>query len=211
MARPLIYQETEKNKNENEQALLQLKEGKNPLHSGPTESAKHLLTHAAIIECVELLLRREKFIDTAHAAYCRCKNILGATSGYIALIDQSGKNFDVLHLDTGGLTCTVNSDLPMPIRGLRKEALQKEHAICCNNFKMSKWLKFLPKGHIHLENVLLAPLVIEQIPVGLFGFANKPEFFDQDDTQIATSFAKLASLALANSKAWNIMKETWYT
>jgi len=206
VARTLTYKELEKSNNSNEKELLQLKQYMDLLQTGLTGTERHLHTHEAIVECVDLLLNQEKFIDIAHDIYCKCKDILGTTAGYVALIDQSGKCLDVLHLDTGGLLCTVNSESSMPIRGLRKETLQKKATLYCNNFNRSKWLKFLPKGHVRLQNVLFAPIVIEQITVGLLGFANKPKDFDQDDIRIASSFAKLAALALSHSKAWRVMK-----
>ena len=206
MARPLTYKELEKSNIATEKELLQLKQHMDLLQTSLTATERHFHTHEAVVECVDLLLRQEKFIDIAHDIYSKCKRILDAKAGYVALIDQSGKYLDVLYLDTGGLQCTVNSESSMPIRGLRKETLQKKTTLCCNNFNRSKWLKFLPRGHITLQNVLFAPIVIEQIPVGLLGFANKSKDFDHDDIRIASSFAQLAALALSNSKAWQVMK-----
>jgi GAF domain-containing protein len=207
MARTLTYKELEKSNNSNEKELLQLKQYMDLLQTSLTGTERHLHTHEAIVECVDLLLRQKKFIDIAHDIYSKCKDILGATTGYVALVDQSGKCLDVLHLDTGGLLCTVNYESPMPIRGLRKEALQKKTSLYCNKFDRSKWMRYLPKGHVQLQNVLFAPIVIEETPAGLLGFANKPKGFDQDDIRIASSFAKLAALALSHSKAWHVMKK----
>jgi len=207
MARALTYEELKKNNNIDEKELLRLKGSLHSLHPNLAATERHHRTHEAVVECVTLLLRQEKFICIAKEIFSKCQEIVGATAGFVALLEESGKRLDVLHLDTGELPCTVNSDSPMPIRGLRKETLQKGVPLCCNNFTSSKWLKFLPKGHMQLQNVLFAPLVIEQIPVGLLGFANKPTDFDLDDMRIATSFARLASLALSNSKAWRMMNK----
>lgn len=206
MARTLTYKELEQTNNANEKELLHLKQSMKSLQTSLTETERHRLTHETVVECVEILLSQEKFIDIAHDIYSKCKKLLGSTAGYIALIDQSGKSLDVLHLDTGGLLCTVNYESPMPIRGLRKESLQKKVTLYCNNFYRSKWLKYLPKGHLQLQNVLFAPIVIGQNPVGLLGFANKPKEFCLDDISIASSFAKLTAIALSHSKAWQMLK-----
>lgn len=209
MTRSLTYQELEKINHENEKKLLHLEQNIKSLQINPAglEKQKHLMVYDALIECVDFLLNQQKFIDVALIIYNKCKPILGADAGYVALIDQPEKSLDVLHLDTGGLTCTVNPSAPMPIRGLRKVALQKGVAVYCNDFNKSKWLKLLPKGHVKLQNVLFAPIVIDQTPAGLLGFANKPDDFNQDDLYIAASFAKLAALALSNSRAWKYMKK----
>lgn len=64
------------------------------------QSEKHYLTHMAIIRCVELILSQQTFVDTARDIFNFCKNILDARAGYVALIDHTGKYFEVLHLDS---------------------------------------------------------------------------------------------------------------
>ena len=207
MARPMSYKDLEKNNQDKERELLRLKQNMQLLHKGAASTERHYIAHDFIIECVALLLSQQRFVDTALCIFNKCKLIIGAESGFVALIDESGKHLDVLHLDTGGLACAASSASPMPIRGFRKQTLQKGAASCCNDFNKSKWMKLLPKGHIKLHNVLLAPVVIEGHSAGLLGFANKPEDFDQDDLRIASSFAKLAALALSKSRAWYFMKK----
>jgi hypothetical protein len=63
----------------------------------------------------------------------------------------------------------------------------------------SQWEQYLPDGHVRLENVLFAPLVLEQKTVGLIGLANKQEGFTPNDARIAQGFAELAAIALQNS------------
>jgi transcriptional regulator with GAF, ATPase, and Fis domain len=206
MARSLTYQELEKINYDNEKKLLHLEQNMKSLQTSLIGSQPKFLVYDALIECVDFFLKQPKFIDTALIIYNKCKSILGTETGFVALVDEREKCLEVLHLDTGGATCTVNPSSPLPIRGLRKETLQKGFSLCCNDFNKSKWRKLLPTGHIKLQNVLFAPIVIDQISVGLLGFANKSKDFNQDDIQIAASFAKLASLALSNSKAWYFMK-----
>ena len=206
MTRSLTYQKIEINNYDNEKKLLQLEQNMKSIKTSPACSQRHLLVYHSLIECVEYFLKQPKFIDVTRTIYNTCKSIIDAQTGFAALVDEQGKCLDILHLDTGGATCTVKSNSSLPIRGLRKETLQKRIPVCCNDFNKSKWLKLLPTGHVKLQNVLFAPIVIDQISVGLLGFANKSEDFTQDDIHIASSFAKLAALALSNSKAWHYMK-----
>jgi transcriptional regulator with GAF, ATPase, and Fis domain len=204
----MIYEEMNKKNITRKEEIVQIKQNLKPLQQDLDETDKHQLTHAAIIQCVELILNHEPFVVTVRNIFTSCKNILNAQAGYVALIDHTGKYFEVLHLDNGGLPSTINYDSPMPIRGLRQEVLQKKAALFCNDFNKSKWMKLLPRGHARLDNVLFAPLVVEQSPVGLLAFANKKAGFDENDLLIATSFAKLSALSLSNSKAWQVMKKT---
>jgi|GEM_PF-5572722 len=206
MARCLTYQELEKNNYDNEKKLLHLEQNMKSLQTSLAGSQRHLLVYYSLLECVEFFLKQPKYIDVARIIYNTCKSIIGAEAGYVALIDEREKFLDVLHLDTGGITCTVKPSSSLPIRGLRKEALQKGTTLCCNDFNKSKWLKFLPKGHVKLQNVLFAPIVIDQTSVGLLVFANKSENFNLEDIHIASAFTKLAALALSKSKAWHFMK-----
>ena len=64
----------------------------------------------------------------------------------------------------------------------------------------SHWVEFMPKGHVHLKNVMFAPLVLEGKAVGLVGLANKPGDFDDVDAEIAAGFGELAAIALQNSR-----------
>ena len=60
----------------------------------------------------------------------------------------------------------------MPIRGLRSEAYNSGKVALENSFEQSENQKFMPEGHVHLKNVLFAPLTIEQRVVGVIGLAN---------------------------------------
>jgi PAS domain S-box-containing protein len=119
----------------------------------------------------------------------------------VALLTPDGTENDLLHLDAGGLSCTVDPTLPMPIRGLRETAYRSCKTVFDNRFSKSQWVDFLPDdGHVMLENVLFAPLVIDGKAVGLLGLANKPGGFTEHDARIATGFSEFASVALLNSR-----------
>ena len=207
MEQSMTYENLRKKNKTNEKEIIALKQNLESLHNNLDRTEKHHLTHVALTECVDLMLRQPAFVYIARYIFDRCKGILGARAGFVALIHHSGKYLEVLHLDKGGLPSTVDYDSPLPIRGFRKEVIQKKIPLFCNDFKKSKWWRLLPKGHVHLENVLFAPIVIGQVPVGLLGFANKKNNFDEEDIRIISSFAKLSALALSNSKAWQVMQE----
>jgi PAS domain S-box-containing protein len=154
----------------------------------------------ALLESSRAVLQYREFKDSAKSIFNSCKNLIGASAGYVALLTKDGTENELLHLDSGGLTCTVDPKLPMPIRGLREKAYRSCKTVFDNRFSQSQWVDLLPGGHVRLDNVLFAPLVINSNAVGLVGLANKPGGFTKEDARIATGFSEFASVALFNSR-----------
>ncbi|MBU3947512.1 MAG: sigma 54-interacting transcriptional regulator [Proteobacteria bacterium] len=162
---------------------------------------------AALFNSSRAILKNQSFPDAARAIFDACKELIGASSGYVALLSIDGIENEVLFLDSGGLPCNVDSKLPMPIRGLRAEAYRTGKTVYENNFSNSSWIQFIPKGHVRLNNVLFSPLAIGGKVVGIMGIANKSGGFTEDDSRMATSFGELASIALMNSMSIETIKE----
>lgn len=157
-------------------------------------------------EITELLAGAKKILEissfdkTAKILFESCKKLTGAKAGYVALLSETGEENNVLFLDDGGDECTVDPNLPMPIRGLREQAYINKQPVYHNDFNNSEWVKFMPEGHVIMKNVLFAPLIIKNQAVGLIGLANKPSNFTDADARIISAFGELASLALFNSQ-----------
>jgi len=165
------------------------------------ESRQRTAEMSALLEGSRAVLAHREFVDAARSIFDTCKNLIGAAAGYVALLTEDGMENDLVFLDSGGRTCTVDQSLPMPIRGLRGEAYRTGRAVYHNDFADSEWAKLMPEGHATLDNVLFAPLVIEQKVVGLLGLANKQGGFTENDARMATAFGELAAVALRNSRA----------
>lgn len=168
---------------------------------------KDFLNHITDSELARILLETSQFIpncesfeDAARYIFDKCKQLTGARSGYVALLDEKGDENKVLFLDAGGMPCTVDPSLPMPIRGLRGEAYEKGEAVYDNDFFNSKWMDFMPEGHVKLDNVMFAPLMVKEKAVGLIGLANKFGDFNQDDAKITTALSYLGAIALAHAR-----------
>ncbi len=152
-----------------------------------------------LLKGARAVLEQKAFAETARTVFDICSELIGSSSGYVALLSEDGSENEVLFLEAGNLPCSVAPDLPMPIRGLRQVAYDTGKAVFDNGFMDSQWEQYLPDGHVRLENVLFAPLVLEQKTVGLIGLANKQEGFTPNDARIAQGFAELAAIALQNS------------
>ena len=156
--------------------------------------------HEALLNSARAILNYQEFEQSAKEIFSFCKKVTGATSGYVALLNPDGSENEVLFLDSGGLPCTVDENLPMPIRGLRETAYHSQKGVYHNSFDNSHWVQFLPEGHMQLENVMFAPLIIDQQAVGLIGLANKKGGFTKRDLDFTTSLGDIAAVALRNSR-----------
>jgi PAS domain S-box-containing protein len=162
----------------------------------------------AILESAWDILENRGFSELAPRIFLSCKNLVGATAGYVALLSKDGHENEVVYLDPGDLACQVDPELPMPIRGFREIVYRLGEAQYCNDFSNRDWADLMPPGHVHLENVLFSPLNIQGETVGLIGLANKPGGFTEGDLEIATDFGRLAALALKNSRARDLLEES---
>ena len=154
---------------------------------------------AALLDGARAVLERDDFPATARAIFDSCRKLTGATSGYVALLSDDGMENEVLFLEAGGLPCSVDPDLPMPIRGLRSVAYAENRTVFHNDFMNSPWIDQIPAGHVILKNVMFSPLVLGGKTMGIMGLANKAGDFNENDVRLATGFGELAAIALQNS------------
>jgi PAS domain S-box-containing protein len=154
---------------------------------------------ATLLEISRILHERLSFEESSRRIFDITKKATGASAGYVALLSPDGAYNEVLVMDSGGRSCTVDPSMPMPIRGLREKAYRTCKPVYENVFPASEWIRFMPEGHPRLENVLFAPLVVSDKAVGLLGLANKPGGFNDDDALIAQGAANLAAIGLANN------------
>ena len=162
---------------------------------------------SALLEASKAVLVNREFSKAARSIFASCKDLLGATAGYVALLSKDKRENEVLFLDSGGLPCVVDPSLPMPIRGLRAEAYSTGKVVYCNDFTSSEWASLMPEGHVVLKNVLFAPLTIDGNTVGIIGLANKTGGFTERDAQMAAAFGEIASVALINSQMLEKLEE----
>ncbi|MCW4029474.1 MAG: PAS domain S-box protein [Candidatus Bathyarchaeota archaeon] len=160
-----------------------------------------------LLEGASSLLKQQSFKKAARNLFDTCKKLTGATAGYVALLSEDGSENKVLFLDSGGLRCTVDKKLPMPIRGLRETAYRTGKAVYENKFMKSEWVKLMPAGHVTLSNAMFSPIIVKDKVVGLIGLANKPSDFTERDALMATSFGNYAAIALNNSWSLKALRE----
>ncbi|SLM28173.1 putative PAS/PAC sensor protein [Desulfamplus magnetovallimortis] len=177
-----------------------LKMTKHRLSETLEESRKKEKEVKSLLMGARAVLEQGSFESISRKVFDICSGLIGSTSGYVALLAEDGSENEVLFLEAGGLPCDVDPELPMPIRGLREVAYRENRSVYDNNFMESRWVEYMPVGHVRLENVMFAPLVLKEKTVGIIGLANKPSDFNDNDARIAEGFGELAAIALQNSK-----------
>lgn len=155
----------------------------------------------------QAVLSSQSFEEIARKIFDLCIDMIGATSGYIALLSEDGQENEVLFLEAGGRPCTVDPELPMPIRGLRAQSYESMKPVYHNDFMHSEWVKFMPAGHVRMDNVLFAPLNVDGRTVGIMGIANKATDFTPEDSEIAAAFGDLAAVALSRTRDLELMNQ----
>ncbi len=153
-----------------------------------------------LLRASRAVLENREFARAARVIFDLCREMTGATAGYVALLSPGGEENELLFLEAGGRPCSVDPDLPMPVRGLREVAYRTARPVFDNDFENSRWKEFMPGGHVRLDNVLFAPLVVEERAVGLIGMANKEGGFNEDDARLAGALGDIAAIALINSR-----------
>jgi K+-sensing histidine kinase KdpD len=136
------------------------------------------------------------FDTTARMIFDACRAATGATAGYVAMLMPDANEQDVIFLEAGGLPCTVDPSLPMPVRGLRAEAYTTKKPVFLNDFMASDFVNFLPPGHVELETVMFAPIIVGGEAKGIIGLANKPGGFSDEDQTIAGMYGEIAAISL---------------
>jgi PAS domain S-box-containing protein len=149
-----------------------------------------------LLDAARAILECDSFAEAARRIFDACREATGGVSGYVALLTESGEENEVLFVESGGRPCDVDPDLPMPVRGLRAEACARREPVFDNDFMNSEWVRFMPEGHVRMENVLFAPLILDGAVHGVMGLANKPGDFTPEDARIAGAFGDMAAIAL---------------
>ncbi len=164
------------------------------------ESRRRRAESAALLEAARAVLEHRDFTRAVQEIFTSCKNLLGATAGYVCALSQDRAENEIVYIDSGGIPCTVDPDLRMPIRGLQAEAYHIGQAVFSNESAEGEWVPCISQGCIRLENVLFAPLTVEAKVLGLLGLGNKPGGFTDDDVRLSEAFGDLAAVALRNSR-----------
>jgi PAS domain S-box-containing protein len=161
-----------------------------------------------LLSATQTVLRQRNLHDAARALFDIGARHIGCKAGFVDLLSEDGSSNTSIVLEAGGEPCTVEGGLPRPIRGLRALAYQSQRAIFDNYFAHSEYAQFLPSGHMTMENVLLAPMVLEGKSLGMWALANKPGGFVERDAQIAEALAEVMAVAMREHRTREALRRS---
>jgi len=159
----------------------------------------------ALFEGTRAVLKYKNFKDSASSIYRICKNLIGASGGYLSLQTKNGI-MELLFTDSQKFVCGKFPSIISSILPMHKHTLKIEKSIYENN--IYKWQKVTPSGDLYIENMLITPMVIENKAVGLFGFINKPGKLNENDVRIVSTFGEVFAIALNNHHTMESLENT---
>src|SRR4030043_1147449 len=69
----------------------------------------------SLLESTHNVLEEREFGKVARSLFDSCKNLIGATTGYLALLSENEQDEDVIFIDSGKFMCTVSSGQPFRV------------------------------------------------------------------------------------------------
>jgi PAS domain S-box-containing protein len=183
------------------------KQAREELQQALQEAQQRCAETSALMACTRAVLEQHELVAAVCAVFDTCRKLLAAQAGYVALLSLDDQNIRLLFLEPGGSTCTMDPSLPIPVRGLGAEVYRTGRVRYENDFVNGPWAEGLPPGHMPLENILLAPLVVEQRLIGMLGLGNKPGGFTDHDATLAATFGELLAIALRNARTLESLHE----
>lgn len=155
----------------------------------------------SLLRASKSVLDGQPFIYSARGILDSCRELIGASSGFIALLKEDGGINEIFFVDSH---LEVDCLFEPSIAGLLAMACDSGKVVFENELTNAS----SGSGHIEVINAMISPLNIEGKAKGVIGLLNKQSGFSDDDARIATSFGELAALTLKNTRTDIELRET---
>lgn len=139
----------------------------------------------AFINAMRMVLRHDDFTASAMDIFNSCRGLVGASSGYVALLDENGKGDKVLAADPADA---------VPLTAAHAEIYRTSKPVYANDLSKSEWVGELPEN-LRPLNLLMTPLIIKSGISGVLCLLNKPKGFNGNDARIAFIFGEIIAIA----------------
>jgi signal transduction histidine kinase len=136
---------------------------------------------------------KEDFDAMSQGIFAEARAALGVRTGWIALRQRNGLAVVFLEVEGAVLSGSAIAE------GSRASDLYALRRSMVANDLSSTVLVPLPEGMGRVENVLIAPIILNEEAIGLLTVANKSGGFTEEDGEMAFAFAE--QMALAQKKA----------
>ena len=174
--------------------------------SGVSESHREGEEASALLEASRAVLAYRDFERAARAIFDACRNLIGAGAGYVGLINEDASKDNVLFSNPPEFSWTTGLERSRPMREVRAEVYLTGRAMYLNESAAGGLGQLRPGRRLTVDNILFAPLAIDQNTLGVLGFANKPGGFSEEDARMASAFGELTAVSLESSRAWEALE-----
>jgi diguanylate cyclase (GGDEF)-like protein len=124
-------------------------------------------------------------------------DLLNASQGSIMLIDKNGETMHIVF--TKGLTLHIAQCLPMKVgKGIAGRVAQTGLPLLVNDVETDTRVAMLNRPRFKSKALICIPLKLKEKIIGVLNLSDKANLapFNDDDMQLLTSFANLASLMI---------------
>ena len=177
--------------------ITRRKRGQQALERAFSESQQHADETMSYLTATRAILEVNELPEALSAILQSCSTIVNAPDGFVALCDAEGEQCNIVVLRKGGVS-RIAEEAAMPVCQLGRLAIKTQNPVYDNSFIQTNTTDEKPEGHLIIETVLFAPIIVEQQVLGLLVLANKPEGFTDDDVDYTTGLAGVASLAISH-------------
>jgi signal transduction histidine kinase len=155
---------------------------------------------ASLLQGAKIILENPDFSFTGNLLFDKCKSMTHAANGFVYIIGGKGSVDPIFTVDPClGDLCKedilMNSLLEPCL-----QAIQGAGTVLENGFTIPTGMENQLSPSEIIKNVLMVPLVHNNLVSGLLAMANKEGDFNDVDVAVAESFAELITLAWFNSK-----------
>lgn len=145
---------------------------------------------AALLQGSRIILENSDFNVTLKMLFEKCKSMIHASIGFVSILEPVTGRSKTVKLDQGAGENISLENLPLFFEDLLDQARGGKCSVLENDYSGT---------HHSIKNILIVPLLHDQVVVGFLALCNKPEDFDSEDVAVAESFAELIALARVNS------------
>lgn len=160
----------------------------------------------ALLEATRMVLEKQDFSLVAGDIFRICRGLIGAGAGFVATIADDRD--EVLLAVPEGFAEVARGARHIPAVELYASDLELGNTIVDNDFRASALSEKLPESHFRIQNILIAPLILEGEVGGMIALANKEGGFSKRDSLMASAFGEIASLALQNSRYLDMLSDS---
>lgn len=152
----------------------------------------------AFLNAMRMIMRYDDFKGSARGILDACMGLVGATSGYIALLNKERTEDKVVAADP---------DNAAPLSMAHADIYRSSKPFFANDLSKTEWIKQMPEN-ARPFNALLVPVIIKSEIGGVMCLANKPAGFTGNDARLAFIFSEIVAITFLMNSSIKELKQS---